>query len=97
MIEVQTDAPSETLALGQRLASILQPGDDPNIPDFKPLAFYRTEINKNNAPPGVMKDTPAIIAGQFGAGRVFCSSPHPEYTEGLEPFVHNAVRWAAAK
>ena len=27
MIEVQTDAPSETLALGQRLASILQPGD----------------------------------------------------------------------
>lgn len=27
MIEVQTGAPSETLALGQRLASILQPGD----------------------------------------------------------------------
>ena len=27
MIEVQTDAPSDTLALGQRLASILQPGD----------------------------------------------------------------------
>lgn len=27
MIEVQTSAPSETLALGQRLASILQPGD----------------------------------------------------------------------
>lgn len=27
MIEVRTDAPSETLALGHRLASILQPGD----------------------------------------------------------------------
>ena len=27
MIEVRTDAPSETLALGQRLASLLQPGD----------------------------------------------------------------------
>jgi len=27
MIEVQTDAPSETLALGQRLASMLRPGD----------------------------------------------------------------------
>ena len=27
MIEVQTGAPSETLALGQRLASILQPAD----------------------------------------------------------------------
>jgi tRNA threonylcarbamoyladenosine biosynthesis protein TsaE len=27
MIEVKTDAPSETLALGQRLAAVLQPGD----------------------------------------------------------------------
>jgi len=27
MIELRTDAPSETLALGQRLASMLQPGD----------------------------------------------------------------------
>lgn len=27
MIEVKTDAPSQTLALGQRLAAILQPGD----------------------------------------------------------------------
>ena len=27
MIDVKTDGPSETLALGQRLASILQPGD----------------------------------------------------------------------
>ena len=76
---------------------ILQAGKDPDIPDFKPLAFYRTEINTNNAPPGVMKDTPAIIAGQFGKGRVFCSSPHPEYTDGLESFVQNAIRWVAVK
>ena len=27
MIDVRTDGPSETLALGQRLASVLQPGD----------------------------------------------------------------------
>ncbi len=76
---------------------ILQAADDARIPDFKPWAIYRTEINKNDAPPGLMKDTPAIIAGQFGAGRVFCSSPHPEYTDGLESFVVNAIRWAAAK
>ena len=76
---------------------ILQPSQDASIPDFKPCAFFRTEINKNNAPPGVMKDTPAIIAGHFGAGRVFCSSPHPEYTDGLESFVGGAIRWASGK
>lgn len=76
---------------------IFQAGKDPGIPDFKPLAFYRTELNKNNAPPGVMKDTPAIITGTYGKGRVFCSSPHPEYTDGLEHWVQNAVRWAAAR
>jgi len=76
---------------------ILQAGEDANIPDFKPLAFYRTEINTNNAPPGIMKDTPAIIAGEFGQGRVICSSPHPEYTDGLEHLVRNAVRWAVTK
>lgn len=76
---------------------LLAPAQDPNIPDFKSLAFYRTEINKNDAPEGVMKDTPAIVAGQFGQGRVLCSSPHPEYTDGLESFVHRAVRWAAGR
>lgn len=76
---------------------LLAPDDDPNIPDFRVLAHFRTEINKNDAPKGVMKDTPAIIAGRFGKGRVFCSSPHPEYTDGLEPIVHKAVRWAAGR
>lgn len=76
---------------------LLAPAQDPNIPDFKSLALYRTEINKNDAPEGVMKDTPAIVAGHFGQGRVLCSSPHPEYTDGLESFVRRAVRWAAGR
>jgi len=76
---------------------ILAPAQDANIPDFKALAHFRTEINKNNAPEGVMKDTPAIISGRFGKGRVFCSSPHPESTEGLEPLVRQAIRWAAGR
>ena len=76
---------------------LLAPDEDPNIPDFRVLAHFRTEINKNDAPEGVMKDTPAIIVGQFGKGRVFCSSPHPEYTDGLEPLIHKAARWAAGR
>lgn len=74
---------------------LLAPDEDPNIPDFQTLARFRTEINKNNAPLGVMKDTPAMITGRFGRGKVFCSSPHPEYTDGLEPIIHKAVRWLA--
>lgn len=76
---------------------ILAPAEDPGIADFQPLAHFRTEIAKNGAPTGVMKDTPAIIVGRFGKGRVFCSSPHPESTDGLEPFVRGAIRWAAGR
>lgn len=76
---------------------LLAPAEDPNIPDFKQLAIYRTEIATNGAPEGVMKGTPAIVAGRFGQGRVFCSSPHPEYTDGLESFVRRAVHWAAGR
>ncbi|MBN2269434.1 MAG: hypothetical protein JXN61_02405, partial [Sedimentisphaerales bacterium] len=76
---------------------LLAPDEDPNIPDFETLARFRTEINKNGAPEGVMKDTPAMIAGRFGRGRVFCSSPHPEYTDGLEHLIDKAIRWAAGR
>ena len=76
---------------------ILAPAVDPNIPDFEALAHFRTEIAKNGAPKGVMIDTPAIITGRFGKGRVFCSSPHPESTRGLEPLVRRAIQWAAGR
>jgi len=74
---------------------LLAPDEDPNIPDFQTLAYFRTEIRKNDAPPGVMKDTPAIVIGRFHKGRVFCSSPHPESTDGLDAIVRRAILWAA--
>jgi glutamine amidotransferase-like uncharacterized protein len=65
------------------------------IPDFEPLAFFRTELAENGSPKGAMVNTPAMVAAPFGKGRVLCSSPHPEQTDGLEGWIEKAVRWVA--
>ena len=70
---------------------LLAPHNHPNIADYETIATYKTEIAKNGAPEGIMKGTTAIAAGQYGHGRVFCFSPHPEMTKGLEPLVHYAI------
>jgi len=65
------------------------------ITAFEPLAIFRTELAENDSPKGVMVDSPAIVRGVFGKGRVISSSPHPEQTDGMEKFAETAVRWAA--
>ena len=67
-----------------------------SLPDYQVLAYYRTEVAKNNTPAGVMVDSPAIAAGCFGKGRVMFISPHPEQTLGLADLVRRAAEWAAA-
>jgi len=84
-----------TIYYGQ--GPLLAPKNDPKVPDFRTLGTYQTEIAKKGAPKGVMKGTTAIAANEFGKGRVFCFSPHPEKTEGLDGFVQRAVAWAAKK
>ena len=76
---------------------LLAPASRPDIPDFTPLARFRSEMNKIGAPEGVMLDTPAIVLGRWGRGRVLVSSPHPEASDDLEPLVHRAMRWAAGQ
>ena len=71
--------------------------DLPHVPDFTPLAYYRSERAENGSPPGLMMGTPAISAGDFGRGRVMSISPHPEQTAGLEPMVRRAIFWAAGR
>jgi glutamine amidotransferase-like uncharacterized protein len=66
-----------------------------SLPDFQPLAFFRTELAENGTPAGAMVNAPAMVSGQFGKGRVLCSSPHPEQTVGMELWLEHAVRWAA--
>jgi predicted deacylase len=74
---------------------ILKPAEVESIPDFEPLAYFRTELAEHDTPKGIMVNSPAIVAGHFGKGRVICSSPHPEQTTGLEDFVPKAIQWLA--
>ncbi|MBA4149974.1 MAG: serine hydrolase [Verrucomicrobia bacterium] len=75
---------------------ILTPHGRDNIPPYEPVAFFRTELAKNDTPEGIMVNAPAIARGTFGKGRVVVSSPHPESTEGLsDSFAPTAIRWAA--
>ena len=76
---------------------IVGPAGARELPEFEPLAFFRSEVAKNNTPEGIMVDSPAILASRFGNGRVLCFSPHPEQSKGLETFVTRAVVWAAAR
>jgi glutamine amidotransferase-like uncharacterized protein len=76
---------------------IIKQSTNTAIPDFKPLALFRTELDENETPKGVMVNSPAIAAGDFGKGRVIVSSPHPEQTDGLEPLVIGAVEWAGKR
>ncbi len=76
---------------------LLVPAGNAAIPDFEPLAFFRTEVAENGSPPGIMTGSPAMVRGQFGQGRILVSSPHPEQTAGLEAFAEKAVRWVTTK
>jgi glutamine amidotransferase-like uncharacterized protein len=76
---------------------ILSPAGKDDLPDYLPLAFFRTEISKYEPQAGTMIDTPAIVASEFGQGRVIAISPHLEASVGLEPLVQRAVAWVAGE
>ena len=71
--------------------------DDPETPDYESLAIFATEIAKKGAPQGVMVGTSAAVRCQFGSGRVFCFSPHPESTDGQQRLIPLAVHWLVDK
>jgi hypothetical protein len=73
---------------------LLVPAESPDLPEYQSLAVYRTEVSEYG-PKGAMLGAPAIVAGEFGKGRVLCFSPHPDQTKGLEELVRRGVRWTA--
>ena len=86
-----------TLEIYYGQGPLLLPNEDPDTPDYLPLATYKTEIARNGAPEGVMPGTTAIAIGTFGDGRVFCFSPHPEKTGGLDRWIRQAVLFGAGQ
>ena len=72
---------------------IFAPAQDDAIEDFQALAHFRTELAENGARVGAMIDTPAILSGSLGKGRVLCISPHPESTKALHGMVRRAALW----
>lgn len=76
---------------------IIKPGDRADIPAYKPLSLFRSEIAENGTPVGIMVNSPAQAISTFGKGRVFISSPHPENTPGLEHLIPRAILWAAGQ
>ena len=73
---------------------VMEPAGSPDIPDYTPLAVFKTEVAENDTPKGIQVDSPAILTGTFGEGRVIGISPHPEQTEGLESIVPKLIEWA---
>lgn len=76
---------------------ILTPVCCDSLPDYQPLAVFRTEVAEGDAAKGVMIGSPAALAGSCGKGRVLCFSPHPDQTKGQEDLVRHAVRWTAQR
>ena len=71
-----------------------------NLPTLKPytvLAWFRSEKVLHPPQEGTMIDTPAIVSGEFGQGRVISISPHPEATAGLEEMLAMSVRAVARR
>ncbi len=66
----------------------------PELSDYQVLAWFRSEVSRYETQRGTMINTPAIVSGKFGKGRVLSISPHPESSQNLHPLVARAIRWA---
>ncbi|RYX81940.1 biofilm PGA synthesis protein PgaB [bacterium] len=76
---------------------VIQPDNKPDLPPYKVEAWFRTEAVREGNKQGLMVDTPAVVSGIYGKGRVLTISPHPEDSRGLENFVPHAMVWLSDK
>jgi len=90
--------------LGDRAASfpvryhngpIVSPAGIDGLPGYQVLAWFRSEVAHYDPQKGTMVNTPAIITGAFGKGRVLSISPHPESSKDLRSMVARGIRWVS--
>ncbi|MDF1852465.1 MAG: BPL-N domain-containing protein [Verrucomicrobiales bacterium] len=74
---------------------IISPKGLENLEDYQVLAWFRSENGLWEPQKGTMIDTPAIVSGRFGEGRVMSISPHPERTKSLHSIIRNSIQWVA--
>jgi len=70
---------------------VIEPLGRDDLPDYKVLAYFRTELAENDTPAGVMVNSPAVVESTFGRGRVVLLSPHSEDTPGLEHLIPRVI------
>ncbi len=76
---------------------VMEAAHSPDIPDFSTLAVFKTETAENGTPAGIQIDSPAILTGTFGDGRVVGISPHPEQSDSLRKIVPKLIEWSAGR
>ena len=76
---------------------IISPKGLEQLDDYRVLAWFRSENGLWEPQEGTMVNTPAIVSGIFGKGRVMSVSPHPESTEALHSIIENSLRWVAGE
>lgn len=74
---------------------IISPKGREELEEYSVLAWFRSENGLWEPQKGTMINTPAIVSGKFGKGRVISVSPHPESTESLHSILRKSIRWAA--
>jgi len=76
---------------------IFVPGEMKDAPAYTPLVRYVSDFAAAGAPKGQMQGRDAVLAANYGEGRVVAFGPHPELSPNLNHWLVNAVRWAAEK
>lgn len=84
---------NEAVTVAYANGPLLGPAQNDMLPDYAPLAVYKTEVALNNAPKGVMPGTTAIASATYGKGRVICFSCHPEGTTETENMLPASIDW----
>jgi glutamine amidotransferase-like uncharacterized protein len=76
---------------------IFVPGKMAYMPAYTSLVKYVSDLAPKGAPHGLMTGRDAVIASNFGKGRVVAFGPHPELSPGLHHWLTNAIRWTASQ